>query len=348
MSRIVPPGNAAFLVLLTTAMGAYGAGCGAGSSTSSPHAETTDGGDAAVEAFDGAAADDAASLLADSGGPSVPDTSDGGCPQGSKPDGDGGCLPPSIRRPFLVGATLRSSRSRVRADWARYGTWRSAEPDLCPRTARLLSETWLKDALEEHASIAAFARFSLHLLAVGAPPELLVMSHRAALDEIVHARACFALAARYGGGNVRGPSALRVDDAMEVRTLAQIAELTAEEGCVGETLGAVLAREQLLRVTEPDVKRVLATIAVDEARHAELGWRFVRWAVTVGGRDVAQAVARGVSRACKGTLAAEERQYDVDHDAWRAHGRLTCRESKELARQAITELVTPCLGAALG
>ncbi len=53
-------------------------------------------------------------------------------------------------------------------------------------------------------------------------------------------------------------------------------------------------------------------------------------------------------RAIAGTLAAEERRYDVDHDAWRAHSRLTCRASKELARQAVDDVLTPCLFASRG
>jgi hypothetical protein len=215
-----------------------------------------------------------------------------------------------------------------------------------PKTARWLAETWLRDGLEEHASIAAFARFTMHLLSVGAPPELLLRTQRAGLDEIAHARACFAMSARYGGQR-SGPLPLRVHDAMsQDATLSQIAELAAEEGCVGETLGAVLAREQLSIATDVHAQKVLRKIAADEVRHAELAWRFVRWAVVNGDRNVRASVHRGVERAIRGTLAAEERLYDVDHDAWRAHGRLTCRASKEIAAQAIDEIVRPCLAQA--
>ena len=38
------------------------------------------------------------------------------------------------------------------------------------------------------ASIAAFARFTMMLLAVGAPPELVVAAQRASIDEVAHAR----------------------------------------------------------------------------------------------------------------------------------------------------------------
>src|SRR6185369_11423611 len=120
-------------------------------------------------------------------------------------------------------------------------------------------EVWLKDALEEHASVAAFARFTLLLLSVGAPPELIILSQRASLDEVQHARACFALARRYGSGNV-GPAELQVADSVAVVTLAELAALTVTEGCVGETLGTLLAAEQLAQARDPEVQRVLTRL----------------------------------------------------------------------------------------
>jgi hypothetical protein len=40
-------------------------------------------------------------------------------------------------------------------------------------------------ALFQHASVASFARFSLELLALGAPPDLVAAAHAAALDGTV-------------------------------------------------------------------------------------------------------------------------------------------------------------------
>lgn len=76
---------------------------------------------------------------------------------------------------------------------------------LGPAERSALASRWLDSALLEHASIASFARFSLHLLAVGAPPELLERTQRAALDEIEHARLAFAIVARGRGGRSRSP-----------------------------------------------------------------------------------------------------------------------------------------------
>ena len=252
--------------------------------------------------------------------------------------------PPSVRRPFLIGASLRASNAMTRSDWSSRLSANGADSQLDDKTRIALANVWRQDALEEHASIAAFSRFALHLLSVGAPPELIAAAQRAAVDEIRHARDAFALARRSGGAEV-GPAPLRVDDALGALSLAEIAELTAEEGCVGETLGAILAAEQAGLASDATAHAILRRIARDESRHAELAWRFVRWAVDVGGADVLAAVTRGVRRACAGTVAAAIRIYDVDADAWHAHGRVSCEEARAIAVAGINDVIEPALAA---
>ena len=153
-----------------------------------------------------------------------------------------------------------------------------------------LAAAWTAAASFEHASVASFARASLDLLAVGAPADLVVLAHEAALDEIRHAQLCFALAAAYAGEEI-APGSFPLGG--EVRTgegLAAVAVSAAIEGCVGETVAAVVAAEQLARATDPAVRAALAAIAADEARHAELAWRTVAWAISAGGSEVRAAV----------------------------------------------------------
>jgi hypothetical protein len=57
---------------------------------------------------------------------------------------------------------------------------------------RWAGERWAERAQMEHASIASFAKFSLQLVMVAAPPALLADAHDAAVDEIHHARVGFA------------------------------------------------------------------------------------------------------------------------------------------------------------
>ncbi len=161
-------------------------------------------------------------------------------------------------------------------------------PDALLAAAR--SRAWAQAGAGEHASIAAFARLALELMAHGAPTALLGDVFAAGRDEVDHADACFALAARYGGAAVRPgpfPFGAPVDPR---RDLAAIAADAVREGCVGETLGAVLARAAAAAAPEADVRAALTAIAADEERHAVLSWRVVAWALATGGAEVRVAV----------------------------------------------------------
>jgi hypothetical protein len=238
---------------------------------------------------------------------------------------------------------MRSSEVAERGDWL---TSVASVEISDAHTAAFLAQVWLKDGLEEHASVAAFARFTLLLLSVGAPPSLVAESQRASLDEIQHARACFALARRYGKTDV-GPARLDIADSIAALSLADITALTVAEGCVGETLGALMAAEQLELATDPDVKRVLRRIARDEARHAELAWKFLAWALQAGGESVRSAALTAFER----TIADLEKMpvvdYGVDMATWHAHGRMTCAEARKLARNSVAQVIAPCLEALL-
>jgi hypothetical protein len=244
-----------------------------------------------------------------------------------------------VRRPFLVGADLRSALGAEREDWA---TPSLAKLELAhARTQEFLAQAWLKDALEEHASVAAFARFTMLLLSVGAPPELVLASQRASLDEVKHARDCFALARRYGS-SAAGPGALDVAGALLPLSLAQLVELTVEEGCVGETLGALLAKEQRTLAKDAEAQRVLSRLERDEARHSELAWRFLAWAMQRGDPGVRDAAQRAFDKAARAITEMPVVDYGVDLELWHAHGRVTCEEARNLSRRALAEVVWPC------
>jgi hypothetical protein len=252
----------------------------------------------------------------------------------------------SVRRPLLVGSRLRSASPVPREDWLAAAT----EPppqDVDPGTLAALAKAYGLDGCEEHASIAAFARLTLHLLAVGAPPELVEKAHLASLDEIRHARTCFTLAHRYGGVAV-GPGPLAVDDLFGASPgmppgLAEIAAVCAEEGCVGETLGVLLAEATLARTTDPVVRATLSAMVTEEAAHVELAWRVVGWCIAQGGEPVRAAVARAIDRGIAATLATEVRRYaGIDLRAWNAHGRATCEQARAVATVGIAQVIEPC------
>ncbi|RYZ07271.1 MAG: ferritin-like domain-containing protein [Myxococcales bacterium] len=194
-------------------------------------------------------------------------------------DGHRGCeTAPVCGRPFLVEAEARVAPVTARGDWAD-GRLAGPRVDHLTSSERAgLAAHWAKLGQMEHASIAAFARFQLQLLALGAPPELVQACNQALIDETAHTQLCFGLASAYGGRAI-GPGALDVGLSLNVTSLADVVELVLAEGCFGETSAALEALDAAQTAADPVVRRTYQRIAADEQRHAELAFHFVRWAL---------------------------------------------------------------------
>ena len=153
-----------------------------------------------------------------------------------------------------------------------------------------LAKAWLEAARMEHASVAAFSRLTLDLMAVGAPLPLLAQVQAAALDEVEHARITFALASGLAGTEL-SPGPLSFSEAIAPRTdMAAIAFDAVVEGCIGETIGAYLARRVAQDLPPGEQRDVLEALADDEERHAALSWGVVAWLLREGGEPVRAAV----------------------------------------------------------
>ncbi|MET0794123.1 MAG: ferritin-like domain-containing protein [Polyangiaceae bacterium] len=253
------------------------------------------------------------------------------------------CQPPGciVGRPFLVEGEQRVAPVSARADWSALALLPQVRGLDTASTAHL-AEQWTRMALLEHASIAAFARFNLQLLSLGAPPQLIELTTAAMADETKHAKACFALASQYAGVLV-GPGRLAVEHSLDDSTLEQIALNAIREGCIGETLAALEAREAAEHATDPALRALLLEISADEARHAELAFRFVRWALTQGDATLERAV-----RAEFAALTAEESTFDQlaarEAESLR-HGILPESMRQTIRARAIKEVILPCSNA---
>jgi hypothetical protein len=201
----------------------------------------------------------------------------------------------AIGRPYEVDGAWRTADVVNRTDWlASLGVVEAPHLDAAVR--RQLADYWLEAARMEHASVASFARLTLELLAVGAPPELLAASTQAAQDEVRHAQTCFGLATLFGAPDL-GPGPLVLDTAGRTPTLLAIAAAAAREGCVWETTAALEAHVAAAECRLPAVQEALERIADDEASHADLAWQIVRWACDAGGEEVRAAVAAAIDEA---------------------------------------------------
>ncbi len=137
---------------------------------------------------------------------------------------------------------------------------------------------WLEGAAAEHASVAEFARLSLVLMAHGAPAELVAETHRAALDEIMHAETCFAIAGKITG-KVHTPGDVDVTRASTNASIEALARCTLRDGCLGETAAAMELEALANETDDEDVAIAIAGMARDERRHAELAWRILELAI---------------------------------------------------------------------
>ena len=143
-------------------------------------------------------------------------------------------------RPLLVDGHALTAESRPGA----WGSQTLTLQEVAPAQREAVRTRWIQAGLTEHASVAAFARFSLQLMALGAPADLLLDASTAAADEVHHADACFAVASALGPSV--GPSTLPVHDLSSPGGAQLDAESvlrsTFLEGCLGETVAAALAR----------------------------------------------------------------------------------------------------------
>jgi hypothetical protein len=182
-----------------------------------------------------------------------------------------------------------------------------------------IAEAWLEDALMEHASIAAFARLSLQLLALGAPADLVQRAQLASLDELRHSDYCFAMASRHAGVAL-GPGPIAVQGALDDVSLTSLVESNLVEGCIGEALAAERLRCRAKLCVEPQLKAALLRIADDETRHAELAYGILAWCRSQA-PELTRSVVERVLAAPGINLAREVEEPQVEDSAYVAeHG----------------------------
>jgi hypothetical protein len=173
----------------------------------------------------------------------------------------------------------------------------AGETDTTTRAA--LAAQWRENGRTEHASVAAFARLTLDLVALGAPPSLVSAAQRDALDEIRHAELCFSLARAIDGAEASPaafPEAARAPAPSRFRTvaLASLAVSSLVDGALNEGVSARIVARLARRVEDPALRAILREIAADEGRHAAHGWDVVRFCLAEGGAPVAHALAGAV------------------------------------------------------
>lgn len=260
---------------------------------------------------------------------------------------------PVCGRPFLVEYSERLASIELRDGWLGHD-WEE-KLELSSELRQRLAEHWTRIGLMEHASIAAFARFTLDLLSIGAPADLIEASNQALVDETRHARIAFGLASSFAGHSL-GPGRLSMEGALQATgQLEDLLRTTFREGCVGETRAALEVARAASSCADPDLRRTLDGIAEDEGRHAELAWRVVRYLVAehpalrhvlVSEVELVRAESLGA-----GEFALVEGAGPLDREARREAEQvgLLGGEAIDLVhREALGRVILPCAEALLG
>jgi hypothetical protein len=235
-------------------------------------------------------------------------------------------------RPLLIDGALRLAAPEGRCDWSE--GLQPLAPS--PAEAAALATFWSNIAALEHASVASFSKFSLQLMALGAPADLLMDTQRAAADEVVHAQLAYGLASAYAQQPI-GPGPLALGDLNIETDPAAIVAALVEEACVGETLGAADAAAAAADCTDPVVAAVWRRIAEDELRHAQLGWRTLQWMLAQ------HPETRGVAAAA----------FTHANEHWMARARaarpgaamptvLGAMDRAQVHREALAAVIAPC------
>lgn len=222
-----------------------------------------------------------------------------------------------------------------------------SELDLLPEEDRVrIGHAWLEAGLGEHASVAAFARFVLHLMSLGAPPDLLRAAIRAMDDEVEHARLCFAVAKRCIG-TPAGPGPLDLSNVFAAADDPHsILDAAILEGCIAETISARCAEEALRRLKDESMRTSLTRIAEDESRHADLSWDFVSWMLSTD-PSLRQAASTCFSRALENQAADGHEGIQVEFASVEEFGHLCPSSRARVADEVVRGEIRPRMEALL-
>jgi hypothetical protein len=110
---------------------------------------------------------------------------------------------------------------------------------------------------------------------------------------------------------------------------------------VGETLGALEAREAALHAKHPSLRRVLDRIADDETRHAALAFRFVAWALEQAGPALRARLLDAFARA-RDTESLDEQELGSGLEPY---GVLALEHRQRVRQIGFREVIEPSVAA---
>jgi hypothetical protein len=173
-----------------------------------------------------------------------------------------------------------------------------------------VTETGLRAMLAaEHFSVLAFRALARDLALHAAPAELVTAAWDAAEDEAAHVVAARGLLARAGedgtlderGATLPAPA-----------TFAELVRAAFVDGCTAEgALALQLDVAAEARGPGSEEGAILAAIAADEARHADLGFRTLRWALAARPAEARLALRDAIATVARDGAPADDLFLDA-------------------------------------
>lgn len=240
-------------------------------------------------------------------------------------------------RPLIIAGEVRLAPIVRRGIARKLRRGPSAEYSAYEREA--LAAAWSRRAQFEHASIASFARFTMQLLSIGAPPELVDRAQRATGEELRHAMSALGIASSLAGEALAFGD-LDIAGAPVQESLGDIVVATVIEGCVGETIAAMEARACADEALDPEIREALSRIALEESEHAALAWAFVGWALA---RDPSLAGTVRTAFQSAFAAAAAPPEEALPDAVQTGHGFLAASEIRSLRASALREVLKPAV-----
>ncbi|MEC7983674.1 MAG: MopE-related protein [Myxococcota bacterium] len=242
----------------------------------------------------------------------------------------------AVGRPFTVDGEMRTAAINHSDHWIR--PFNVEILSLSEERRGLLGSMWIQAAQEEHASIASFARFTMQLLSMGAPPDLVAAATRAQADEIAHARTCYSIASQILGVDI-GPDPLNIDGALaKGNSPREILISTLIEGCVNETFAAAEAGWLSEQCQVPSIQKSLCKIANDEGSHSALAWKTVKWILSKHSDliDIAQQTMRQIESKRLSSPPQKE------HSWLKMYGIASSKDRFDLQESVWKQVIHPC------
>ena len=248
----------------------------------------------------------------------------------------------AVGRPLLTEEGTLTASSTHRSDWLT-SSQSSSTPDLdsydpygcstlSDQARTQLAARWSQIAALEHSSIASFSRFTLQLMGVGAPADLILETQHAAADEVRHAQLAYKLASVYLGEEV-GPGPLSLDQLKIDTDRLSVIKGLINEACFGETLGVAEVKEAATHAVNPEVRQILEEIAHDETRHAALAWRSLQWILN----DTSEEERESVYDQVAALFIARAEDFFTKHQTSTEHQTASLAPSAQLSKRAERE-----------